>query len=105
MYFCEICHGLTLCDTLHFFISMVQLFCIFSDYVNVKNLLKFKMACSQKLIKSMADIAQQICQIKRRSDENFLLKRAKDHFFNDMVIKMSPGHFPVICYGYVKYHE
>ena len=43
-YECDICHGLSLCDTLHFlFIFMVQLFCIFLRYVNITKLLKFKM--------------------------------------------------------------
>ena len=37
--------------------------------------------CSQKLIGSLADLAEHICQIKRRSGGNFFLKRANEHFF------------------------
>ena len=34
-----------------------------------------------KVNQSLADIAEHICQIKRRSDGNLFLKRAKEHFF------------------------
>ena len=37
--------------------------------------------CSQKGIRSLADIAEHICQIKKRSDGNCFLKRASEHFF------------------------
>ena len=76
---------------------MVQSFCI----------------SSQKLIRSLADIAEHICQIKR-SDGNFFLKCANEHFFvsgqsnqrvDCMGIKVSPKQFPVVCDGYVKYEE
>ena len=55
------------------------------------------------LIRSLADIAEHNCQIKKRADENFFLKRANEHFFvsghsnervDDMEIKMSPKQFP-----------
>ena len=58
--------------------------------------------CSQRGIRSLADIAEHICQIKRRSDGNCFLKRANKHFFvsghsnervDDMGIKMSPKQF------------
>ena len=47
------------------------------------NITKFKMAAKRKskLIKSLADIAKHICQIRRRSDGNLLLKCANEHFF------------------------
>ena len=57
---------------------------------------------SQKGIRSLADIAEHICQIKRGSDGNCLLKRANEHFFvsghsnyrvDDIGIKMSPKQF------------
>ena len=41
----------------------------------------FKIICSQKLIRSLADIAVHISKIKRRSAGNFFLKRAKEYFF------------------------
>ena len=53
---------------------MVQLLWLFLSYVYITKLLKFKVAeivFSQKLIRSLADIAANICQIKRRSDEFF----------------------------------
>ena len=40
----------------------------------------FKIVCSQKVIRSLADIAVHISQIKR-SAGNFFLKRAKEYFF------------------------
>ena len=64
----------------------------------------------QRRISSLATLSQQpkisnICQIKRRSDGNFFLKRANEHFFirpsvrsnkrvDDMGIKMSQKQFP-----------
>ena len=80
---------------------MVQPFCFFS-YINITNG-HFKIVCSQKLIKSLTDIAEHICHIKRRSDGNFFPKCANKHFFvsshinyrvNDMGIKMSQKQFP-----------
>ena len=56
-----------------------------------------------KLTRSLADIAEHICQMKRRSDGNFFLKHANKHFFvsghgnervDDMGIKMTPEQFP-----------
>ena len=41
----------------------------------------FKIVCSQRLIRSLADIAVYICQIIRRSAGNFFLKRANKYFF------------------------
>ena len=65
---------------------MVQLFCIFFSYVNITKLLKFKTAIlklptPQKLIRSLADVEEHIWQIKRRSNGNYFLKRANEHFF------------------------
>ena len=34
----------------------------------------------QKLTRSLADIAEHICQIKKRFDRKFFLKRANEHF-------------------------
>ena len=82
----------------------------FLSLLNITKLLKFKMAatrpffnfCSQKGIRSLADIAENICQIKIISDWNCFLKRANEHFFvsghsnervDDMGIKMSPKQF------------
>ena len=56
---------------------------------NITKLLESKMAakrpffyfCSQKRIRSLADIAEHIGQIKRGSDVNCFLKRANEHFF------------------------
>ena len=51
----------------------------------------------------MADIADHICQIKRKSDGNFYLERANDNLFvsgcgnwrvDYVGIKMSPKTFP-----------
>ena len=41
----------------------------------------FKIVRSQTLIRSLADIAVHISQIKRRSAGNFFLKCAKEYFF------------------------
>ena len=57
------------------------------SYVNITKFLKLKknghlqIICSQKLIKSLTDIAVHISQIKRQSAGNFFLKRAKEYFF------------------------
>ena len=40
----------------------------------------FEIVWSQKVIRSLADIAEHIGQIKRRSDDNFFLKCANEHF-------------------------
>ena len=105
------------CDLPFCFIFMVQLFCIFWSLLNNTKLLKFKMAakrpflnfCSQKGIRSLADIAENIFQIKRISDGNCFLKRASEHFsvsdhsnerVNDMGIKMSPKQFSS-CMGWL----
>ena len=90
---------LTLCS-----ICMVQLFCfdfeLRKDYkiTQIQNG-HFKIVCSQKLIRSLTDIAVHICQIKRKSARNFFLKCATSisllvalvikEFYN-MGIKMSP---------------
>ena len=100
------------------FIFMVQLFCIFLSHLNITKLLKFKMAakrhfshfCSQKGIRSLADIAEHICQIKRRYDfatqrtsllvESKLLNSEFDSLSNDdkFIYIMSSTHRPlVIC--------
>ena len=64
------------------FIFMVQLFCI-CNYSNSKCPLNghFFNFCSQKGIRSLADIAEHIYLIERRSDGNCFMKRANDHFF------------------------
>ena len=40
----------------------------------------FEIACAKKLITSLPDIAEHICQIKRYAG-NFFLKYADEHFF------------------------
>ena len=98
-----------LCESLHFVLyAWCSYFALFLSYINITKLLKFIMAainghfkivCSQKLIRSLADIDVHICQIKRISAGIFFLKRANEYFFvsspsNQMVdymgIKMSP---------------
>ena len=111
-YVCEICHELSLCKTLHFVLySWSSYFAFFFSYVYILKLLKFKMAALRpfwrcfltKLIRSLADIAEHTYQIQRRSDGNFFLKRANEHFFvsgrsksrvDDMGIKMSTKQLP-----------
>ena len=39
------------------------------------------MVRSQTLIRSLTDIAEHICQIKKKCDWNVLPKRANEHFF------------------------
>ena len=41
----------------------------------------FEFVCFQKVISSLTDIAEHICQIKRKSDGNFFLKHANEFFF------------------------
>ena len=40
-----------------------------------------EIVCYQKLIKSLPDIVEHICQIHRISDGTFFLKQANEHFF------------------------
>ena len=72
----------------------------------------FTIVFSQKLIRSLAEIADYICKIKRRSDGNYFMKRSSEHFVvsgrinkrvDDMGINMSPKQFPMgrLCNGYV----
>ena len=77
---------------------MVQLFCIFLSHLNITKLLKFKIVAkrpflncgSQKRIRSLADIAEHICHIKRICDGNLakakssvaLIAEAQSDFFN-----------------------
>ena len=42
---------------------------------------RINIVCSQKLPKTLAAIAEHICQIKKGSDGNFFLKRADELFF------------------------
>ena len=61
--------------------SAAILLCFFI-YVNITKLLKFKMAAERfKLIRSLADIAVHIFQIKRKLLETFSLKHANEYFF------------------------
>ena len=41
----------------------------------------FRIVCFEKLIRLLADIAEHICQIQKRSDGIVFLKRANEHFF------------------------
>ena len=81
-----------LCESLHFVLyAWCSYFALFLSYVNITKLLKFflkwplnghfKIVWSQKLFRSLADIAVHICQIKRRSAGNVFLKRANEYFF------------------------
>ena len=94
-----------LCESLHFVLyAWCSYFALFLSYLNITKLLRllnshFKIVCSQKLIRSLADIAVHICQIKRISAGNFFLERANEYFFvhgpsnqrvNYIGIKMSP---------------
>ena len=67
-----------MCETLNFILYSWSSYFAFFE---LRKLYHFKIVCSQKLIRSLADIAEHICQIKRRSDVNFILKRAKEYFF------------------------
>ena len=70
----------------------------------------FQIVYSQKLIRSLADIAEDIGQIKR-SDGNFFLKRANEHLFVSGIVikglmiwgsKCHQNNSPVVCNGYLK---
>ena len=101
---------------LHFF----RIFSHFLSHLNIKKLLKFKKAakrpffnfCPQKGIRSLADKAEHIRQIKRRSDGNCFLKRVNEHsslvaiVIEGLMICGSKCHqtnLPVVWDGYVKY--
>ena len=70
-----------------FSICMVQLFCFVFElrkYHKISQIRKnshLKIICSQKLIRSLADIAVHNSKIERRPAGNFFLKRAKEYFF------------------------
>ena len=61
---------------------------LFFSYVNITKIINskwplnghFEIFCCQKLIRSLADVAEHICQINRRFDENLPLKCANEHF-------------------------
>ena len=61
------------------FIFMVQIFCIVFELHKHRKITES--VRSQKLFRSLADIAEHICQIKRKSDANFFPNRVNDHFF------------------------
>ena len=74
----------------------------------------FLIFCSQKGVRSVADIAEHICQIKWRFDGNFFLKRADEHFLfsghinKGLMIwgsKCHQNNSPVLWDGYLKYEE
>ena len=47
-YFCEICHGLSLCESLHFVLyAWSSYLALLLSYVNITKLLKFKIAAKQ----------------------------------------------------------
>ena len=78
---------MVLCESLHFFpYAWCSYFPFFLSYVNITELLKFKMNAKRpfwnRLLPEVnqADIAVYICQIKR-SAGHFFLKRANEHFF------------------------
>ena len=55
----------------------------FLSYINIKKYKNSKWPLNGhfELIRSLADIAEHISQIKRRSDGNFVLKRGNKLFF------------------------
>ena len=62
---------------------------LFLCYVNITKLLNyFEIICSQKLIRSLADIAEHICQIERKSPGNVFLKRTDESLLVAVVIKV-----------------
>ena len=71
--------GLSLCESLHFVLYA------WSSYFALLSNSKWpldshiKIVCSQKLIRSLTDIAVHICQIKRKSAD-FFLKCANKYF-------------------------
>ena len=82
-------HGLSLCESLHFVLyAWSSYLALILSRVNITKSLKFKMpleshfliVCSQKLIRSLTDIAVHICQIKTKSAGNFFLKCATSIF-------------------------
>ena len=85
IFFCEIYHELSLCESLHFVLyAWSSYFALILCCVNITKLLNskwpldshFKTVCSQKVMRSLTDIAVHICQIKRKSAGNFFLKCA-----------------------------
>ena len=56
-----------------YILFIIHILLCFLSYVNITKLFKFKIVCSQKLIRSLADTAEYIRQIKR-SDGIFSLK-------------------------------
>ena len=62
---------------------------LFSFFFELRKYPKItKIVCSQNLIRSLADIAEHICEIKRRSDGSFFLKHVNEHLF------VSAGPYP-----------
>ena len=55
-------------------------------------------------MRSLADIAEHICQIKRRSDGNCFLKGASEHLFVSEHSNLKVDS-PIVCDGYVKNEE
>ena len=48
----------------------------------------FEIVCSQKLIRSLADIAEHIAKLKKKTDRNFFLERANEHYFVSGTVKI-----------------
>ena len=79
-YIREICHGLPLCESLHFVLySWCSYFALFMSYLNIIKLLKLKMTAKQpfwnclfpKVNQVIGWYSWHICQIKRRLAGNF----------------------------------
>ena len=75
---------------------------------------QFEIVCSRKLIRSSAEIAEHICQIKRRSDGNFssnaltIFSSLVAIVFEGLMLwgsKCHQNNSPVVCDGYVKNGE
>ena len=103
---------------------MVQLFCFFFELSKYHKIIKinfweqtiskwpfsghFEIVCSQKLIRSLTDTAEHICQIKKGSDRK-LFPETSFSSLVAIVIKVlmicHQNNSPVVCDGYVKYEE
>ena len=69
------------CDFTFCFIFMVQIFYIIFEVREYPKINQMQNCLLPKVNKSFADIVGHICQIKKKSDRTFSLKRAKEHFF------------------------
>ena len=110
------CHGLSLCETLHFVLYSWSSHFAFIEWSKDYKIQigHFEIVWSQKLIRPLTDIAEHICQIKKRSDGNFFLKCANENFSLVSILikgfmiwgsKCHQNNSPVVWDANVKYEE